>query len=144
MKRGCVMEAQVKKRTIGIWLIFLYLVLFTGISLLGMIQVHSGKLPLSPVEKEYFGSLSFLDIGLTLACSLVILCGAFALLLLRRVAFHLFAIGLILSAADHIWDSVARFELSSGSNTLHAIVYYGVVLAAWAYPDLVDTSKSMV
>jgi hypothetical protein len=131
------MEAQVRKRTIGIWLIFLFLGLYTGISLLGMIQVHSGKLPLSPAQKAYFESLSLLDIGLTLACSLVILCGTFALLLLRRVAFHLFVIGLVLSAVDHLWDLVTRLKLSgalaSGSDTLHAIVYYGVVLAACFY-----------
>ncbi len=132
------MVDQVRKRTIGIWLIFLSLGLYTGISLLGMIQVHSGMLPLSPAEKEYFESLSLLDIGLTLACSLVILCGTFALLLLRRVAFHLFVIGLILSAVDHIWDLVTGVELSGvlasrSDTTLRAVVYYGIVLAACFY-----------
>jgi hypothetical protein len=131
------MEAHIRKRTIWIWVIFIFLGLYTGISLLGMIQVHSGRLPLSPAQKAYFESASFLDIALTLACSLFILCGAFALLLLQRVAFHLFVIGLVLSAVDHVWDFVARVELSSaaggGGDTLHAIVYYGFVLAACFY-----------
>jgi hypothetical protein len=44
-------EAQLRKRTIWIWVIFILLGLYTGISLLGMIQVHSGKLPLTPAQK---------------------------------------------------------------------------------------------
>jgi hypothetical protein len=131
------MDTAVRKRTIWVWLIFLYLGLFTGVSLLGMMQVHSGMLPLSPAQKAYFESLSFFDIALTLACSVFILCGAFALFLLRRAAFYLLVIGLVLSAIDHIWDFVGRAEqspaLANGGNTLHAIVYYGIVLAACIY-----------
>lgn len=131
------MEVHIRKRTIWIWVIFVFLGLYTGISLLGMIQVHLGMLPLSPAQKKYFESASFFDIGLTLACSFLILCGAFALLLLRRVAFHLFVIGLILSAVDHVWDFVAGFDLpgatGGGRGTLHVIVYYGFVLAACFY-----------
>lgn len=134
---GWVMEAHVRKRTIWIWVIFVFLGLYTGISLLGMIQVHLGKMPLSPAQEKYFASASFLDIGLTLACSLFIFCGAFALLLLRRAAFHLLVIGLILSAVDHVWDFIAASELPSaadgGIGTLHAVVYYGFVLAACFY-----------
>jgi hypothetical protein len=134
---GGLMEAHVRKRTIWIWVIFVFLGLYTGISLLGMIQVHSGKLPLTPAQKEYFESASFLDIALTLACSLFILCGAFALLLFQRLSFHLFVIGLVLSAVDHVWDLVQRLQLSGppggGGDTLHAVVYYGFVLAACFY-----------
>lgn len=136
-EKGCLMDTTIRKRTIWVWLIFLYLGVFTGISLLGMIQVHSGMLPLSPAQKAYFESLSFFDIALTLACSVFILCGAFALFLLRRAAFHLFVIGLVLSAVDHIWDFVAGVgqapALAKGSDILHAIVYYGIVLAACVY-----------
>jgi hypothetical protein len=102
-----------------------------------MIQVHTGRLPLPPAQKEYFESLSFFDIALTLACSLIILCGTFALFLFRRIAFHLFVIGLILSAVDHVWYLVVRLGpsggLASGGDTLHVIVYYGFVLAACFY-----------
>lgn len=131
------MEPEVRKRTVWIWVIFVFLGLYTGISLLGMIQVHSGRLPLSPAQKEYFESLSFFDIALTLTCSIVILCGTFALFLLRRIAFHLFVMGLILSAVDHVWDLVVKLGqpggLAGGGDTLHVVVYYGFVLAACFY-----------
>lgn len=123
-----------RKRTFLIWVISLFYIASGAMTLLTVLQIHFGTIPVSPDQLEELrrASMRWSMLGLIPAANLA---GGIALLMLRRAAFYLFsgALGLnTLNMLRHVFFSSAPFHLDTG-NLTGVIVGMGITLAVCIY-----------
>jgi hypothetical protein len=113
----------------------IFFTLWPGWTLLSLLLVSTGVVPLTPAQVAYFDSLSPLDYVLSVSIGLTSIGGAITLFLLRRVAFHLFAAALGAKLLLTCWRVAADgFVGALGNAALFgAVIGLGLLFAVVAY-----------
>lgn len=117
------MVKSMKKRPIGVWTISLFVLLSAIYTLFSLFLVFSGAVPLSPAEQSYFASLGIFDWLLSVAIGVTNIAAAIALLMLRKVALHLF----VTAAGFNILSAVTQIFRT---DVLEVLEGYGLISAA--------------
>jgi hypothetical protein len=99
---------EVRKRNAWIWIISIWYILLTILLVISWLDPVDQS-DFSPEEFAYIQAETITQkIVSEVFTPLMFLCGAISLLLLRRIAFNLFFIGLVLYATDLAWAIFAR------------------------------------
>ncbi len=115
------------KRPGLVWAISVLYFMSGAYTLLSFYLVYSGVIQLPPAQREYLDRLTLLDHAVSIAVGTASLAGAVALLMLRRIAFHLFAAAFAANVAVVAWQVLARgFAAAVGAGGI------GSMLFAWA------------
>ena len=124
-----------RRRPKLVWVVFLWYLLSGGYTLLSFALIYSGIVSLRAEAAAYLTSLSPLDQAATVLLLLLNLGGAVALLLLRKVAFQLFAVALTLSLVLTIIHTFAKGLVPAlgGGGTVGLVLGYGVGILVCVY-----------
>jgi len=118
-----------------VWAVFLWYLFSAGYTLLSFWLIYSGSIRVSPEAAAYLTNLSPFDQAFTVLLMLLNLGGAVALVMLRKVAFQLFATALALSLLLTIIHAFARGFVAAlgGAGAVGLILGYGVGIVVCIY-----------
>src|SRR5712691_6772172 len=91
-----------------VWVISILYFLAVPCTLIPLLLVWSGTLPLPPAQHEYFQRLSYVDHAITLLIGTANLAGAIALFRLRRVAFSFLTTALAFTTVLSLWHAATK------------------------------------
>ncbi|NVO15086.1 MAG: hypothetical protein HXX10_13710 [Rhodoplanes sp.] len=123
------------RRTVWIWVIFLWFLFSVGWTLLSFYLIRSGVVPVEPVQQAYFDRLTIVDYASTVLVAALNLAGALALFMLRKAALPIFLTGIVLSVGLIAWQTYSKgwAEALGGSGLVGAVIGYGLILAICTY-----------
>lgn len=125
---------QTANRPIWVWLISLFILGSSSISLFSIYVLYFGDQALPPATEAYFESLSGLEVSLSLCVGALNIAAAVSLLLLRKTAVTLFAAALALNAALTAWNLLFReFLPAIGGNLLGVLLGLAIAAGITAY-----------
>jgi len=124
-----------RRRPAGVWVISLFYWISAVWTVVGLVLVLSGRVPLPEAQKAYYASLSPLDYGFSLLQCVLTLAGAVMLFLLKRRAYGLLVAAFVLGLAQVAYQIVAKHWLSAigGPGLIGALFGWGVGLAIILY-----------
>ncbi len=124
-----------KKRPIWVWVISIFYLLSAGYTLLSFYLIHTGAIPLKPVQQAYFDNLSTLDYTITILIGAANFLGAIALFLLRKQAFYLFLSALCAGMLLTILHSIGKGWIAAvgGPGLIGMLLGWGIAVAVIAY-----------
>jgi hypothetical protein len=100
---------QQPDRPVALIFISLFIFIMAGFSMMSVISAIVRVTSTSTEEQQtYVSSLTFIDYGLVLLANLALLIGGAALFLLRKAAFYLFLISVVLVLIKILWESFAK------------------------------------
>jgi hypothetical protein len=114
--------------------------IFYGVSVLwngySSYLVHSGAIPLTPEQQQYFGSLIALDYAVLIIGPLVTLIAISYLFLMRKQAFYFFLLGLLISLSSFLWAPMEDWLAAIGEPgaigaAIGFAIYLGVCIYTW-------------
>jgi len=125
------------KRPGWVWVISIWYVVSTVLSLATSTLLRTGAIPLAPVQRAYLESLSAVDWAFSIAIALVYLIGAVAIFLLRRAAFYLFTFALIATILQTLWHVATKSYVAAmggaGVVGIGMVTGLGLVFAVCLY-----------
>ncbi len=123
------------KRPKLIWVIFLFYLLSAGYTVLSLVVVLSGLIPLNEAQAAYFHNLSALAIAVSLVTALLNIAGAIAIFRLRKIAPLLFIAALAISLAQTIAQIfTTNFAAAlGGPGAIGALIGFGIAIAVCVY-----------
>lgn len=128
-------EAVAAKRPGWVWAISICFFLSAGWSLLSVLLVRAGTLPLTPAQVAYFDSLTLFDYVFSVGIGLANFGGAITLFLLRKVSFYLFASSLAANALLTMWHVATKGWVAAlgGAALVGAVIGFGLLIAVCVY-----------
>ena len=118
-----------------VWVVFLWTLLTSGYTLLSFWLIHVRAISVSPEAAAYLAGQSALDRAGTALVLLLNLGGAVTLLMLRRVAFTLFAAALLLNLLLTLTSALSRGFLAAlgGAGAVGLIVGFLIGIGVCVY-----------
>ena len=128
-------EVVAAKRPGWVWAISICFFISAGWSLLSLLLIRAGTLPLTAAQVAYFDSLTVLDYVLSVGIGLANFVGAVALFLLRKVSFYLFASSLGANALLTLWHVTTKGWVAAlgGAALVGAVIGFGLLIAVCVY-----------
>ena len=123
-------EERKGRRPLGVWIISAFYLIAAGWTLLSSALIYTGAIPLNEAQRQYFASLSVVDLVLATAVGLLGIVAALALFLLRRVAVMLFTIALVVNISVSVIRTNWVAAASATPGTMPGLVLGWVVLIA--------------
>lgn len=125
------------RRSVWIYLIFIYYFIASGWKLITYFLVFSGAFPITQDQAAFIDTLSFFDIASSVLIAIANLYAAIALLFLRREASYLFAYVFVISVMITFWHGATRdlYHSLGASGIIGLILGYAIsaqiCLYAW-------------
>lgn len=118
-----------------VWVVLLWFLFSAGYTILSFVLIYSGSISATPEQAAYLRGLSPLDHALPLTIGSLNIAGAVSLFLLRRVAFQLFIIALVVSLLATVAHAVSRSFLVAlgGAGAAGLVIGYGILVAVCLY-----------
>ncbi|MCW9059954.1 MAG: hypothetical protein OQL11_13890 [Gammaproteobacteria bacterium] len=118
-----------------VWAISIFFGVSAGWTLLSFALIRSGAVTLNAAQIAYFDSLSPLDYIFSIGIGLANLLGAISLLLLRKIAFYLFASALVANLLMTLWHIAAKGWVAAIGDTglVGAIIGLGLLVIVCVY-----------
>jgi hypothetical protein len=118
-----------------IWAISIFFGVSAGWTLLSFALIRSGAVPLNAAQIAYFSSLGPVDYVFSIGIGLANLLGAISLLLLRKIAFYLFASGLAGNLLMTLWHVATKGWVAAlgGAGLVGAIIGLGLLVIVCVY-----------
>ena len=131
------LEEQVKRPKL-VWAITIFYVISVPFTLLSVLSVSTGQVPLSPAMQAYFDSLSAFDYSLTTLTGVLNVAGTISLFRLRKSAVWLFTINVGLGTSYSLWHTLTTnwMEVMAEPGALGGAfvgwaIGLGIVFYAW-------------
>ncbi len=131
--------AENTRRPGWVWIISIYY-FFSAISSLTFFQLaFLGEIPLPPVQKAFFESLTFTDWSLSTISWLTALIGAVLFFYLRKRAYYFFMASLVVGTWTVLWNIVGKgsFQTFGAGTTIGRpigmLISWGMLLAVCVY-----------
>jgi hypothetical protein len=126
---------QNKKRPRWVWAISIFFFLSAGWTLLSFYLISTGAIPLNAVQKEYYDRLAGVDYAVSIIMGLANLVGAVALLLLRKIAFYLFAVALGANLILAAWHTATKGWMAAvgGAGFVGVVIGWVLLIAVCIY-----------
>lgn len=96
------------KRPALVWIIFFFVMVSTGWSLLSLAIIHFNLIPLDDQTKTYFESQSWFDVLYSVVIGLLNIGGTVMLFLMRQQAFKLLLLGFLVSIASVVYQTIFK------------------------------------
>ena len=118
-----------------VWAMATFYFATSGWRFLTFFLVTSGSIPLDPTTRATFHSLTTSEHAISMAVGAISFCGAMALLLLRKIAFYLFATQLALIVLVDIWKmgNTGSFVGVGGSGVIRMVIDLGLAILVCIY-----------
>lgn len=128
-------EVVAVKRPGWVWAISIFFFFSAGSTLLSVLMVRAGAVPLNAAQAAYFDGLTVWDYISSVGIGLANFTGAIAFFLLRKVSFYLFAFALVANLLATAWHVATKGWLAviGGAGLIGAVIGLGLLFAVCAY-----------
>ncbi len=118
-----------------VWAIATFYIATSGWRFLTFFLVASGSITLDTTTRATFDSLTTSEHALSMAVGAISICGAIALLLLRKIAFYFFATQIALIALADIWKmgNTGSFVGVGGTGIIRMVIDLVLAIVVCVY-----------
>ncbi|MCB0384202.1 MAG: hypothetical protein KDD43_02320 [Bdellovibrionales bacterium] len=123
------------KRPALVWIIFFFVMVSTGWSLLSLAIIHFNLIPLDDQTKAYFESQSWFDVLYSVVIGLLNIGGTVMLFLMRKQAVKFLLLGFVISIGSVVYQTVFKNWLAVVGipGAIGAFIGYCISLAIILY-----------
>ena len=131
------------KRPVLVWVISIYYLISAGFTILSIVLIYSGLIPVDGVQKEYFDGLTLFDHISTVLIGSLNLLGAVFLFILRKHAFHLFLAGFVAGLIATAYHILAKnwIETIGTAGFIGAAIGWGISISIIFYTKRLSNRK---
>ncbi|MBT5705818.1 hypothetical protein OAH36_05310 [Verrucomicrobia bacterium] len=127
-------ESKVK-RPVLVWVISIFYLISAGFTILSLVLIYSGLIPVNEVQKAYFDGLTPIDHISTVLIGSLNLLGAVFLFILRKHAFHFFLAGFVAGLMTTTYHIIAKnwIETIGTAGFIGAAIGWGISISIILY-----------
>lgn len=123
------------KRPGWVWVISIFYFISAVWTLLSIYLIYYGEIPLEAEQKQYFDSLTTLDLATSIGLGGLNFLGAVSLFMLKKVSYYFFGITLFASIVFTLWHALTTGWLAAlgGSGITGAVLGFVLAITVFLY-----------